>query len=417
MPARSRHGRGSLSLLALAALGCGPSADGARAQAKPETPGPALAPNTSTAESPEAPAAPSSSPPPRAPSGTTRMLRPASAPFAAHPEVLVHLPEGLRPDQPIALAVFLHGWFGCVDVVAGDEWAPCRPGTPGPVRAAMGVVGAFERARVNAVLVVPQLAFDAPSSDGGRLERKGGLRALVAELFADGEIASALGRKLAPEDLSRVLLFAHSGAYDPVGALLAQGGLEVHEVHMLDALYQVPTSLDRWARISVRSLDSGARPSRPSHRLSVIYTDREKTGPRSVSFFHDLLAPLTAARRSTFALESTSGATPTEAELAHPFVILRTTAVHEDVPRLFLGPLLRSAGLVELPASPLRSPWSLRRVPLKVTIRPGASLSDTPRPRVYVISARVGTAWGTLRPCVRACLVALSLYSLVSLPL
>ncbi|HEU4412677.1 MAG TPA: hypothetical protein VFS43_45960 [Polyangiaceae bacterium] len=343
MPARSRQGRGSLALLALVALGCGPGADAARTQAKPEAPA-AEAPSAAPAEGSAEPAAPSPPAPPR-PAGTTRVLRPASAPFAAHPEVLVHLPEGLRPDRPLALVVFLHGWFGCVDVVAGDAWAPCRPGV-GPPRAAMGVVGAFERARVNALLVVPQLAFDAPSSDGGRLERKGGLRALVAELLADDELGRALGRGRSPDDFARVLLFAHSGAYDPLGALLAQGGLEAHEVHLLDALYQVPTSLERWARASSKSLASGGKPAR---RLSVVYTDREKTGPRSVAFFHDILSPLTPARRGAFALESASGATPAEVELARPFVLLRTMATHEDVPRVFLGPLLRSAGLVELP--------------------------------------------------------------------
>ncbi len=345
MRARSLFGLGPLGWLALTALACGPGPDAPRPQAKP----------AATASAPPLAAAPDPAPPPESPpapaprAGTTHVLRPASAPFAAHPEVLVHLPEGLRADRPLGLALFLHGWFGCVDVVAADEGAPCRPGI-GPPRAAMGVVGAFERARVNALLVVPQLAFDAPSSDGGRLERPGGLRALVAELLASDELASALGRGRRPDDFARVIVFAHSGAYDPLGALLAQGGLTVHEVHLLDALYQVPAPLDRWARAALKSAAAGAAPPR---RLSILYTDRERTGPRSVSFFRDLLAPLPAARRAALALESLSGAAPPEADFGRPFAIVRTMTTHEDVPRVYLGPLLRGAGLVELAPPPI----------------------------------------------------------------
>ncbi|HEU4532631.1 MAG TPA: hypothetical protein VFS00_00890, partial [Polyangiaceae bacterium] len=282
------------------------------------------------------------SPPKRA--GTTFVLRPPSAPFAAHPDVLVHLPEGFRADRPFGLALFLHGWFGCVDVVAYDEGAPCRPG--GPLRIPIGVVDAFERAHVNALLVLPQLAFDTSSSDGGRLERKGGLRALVADLLASDELGRALGPGRRPEDFARVLAFAHSGAYDPLSALLAQGGLEVHEVHLLDALYQLRPPLDQWAHAAARSVASGAPAPR---RLSIVYTDREKTGPRSVAFFRQLVAPLPPARRHAAALESFSGALPPEADVARPFVLVRTAVTHEDVPRTFLGPLLRGAGLLPLP--------------------------------------------------------------------
>ncbi|MCU0682642.1 MAG: hypothetical protein MUF34_10400 [Polyangiaceae bacterium] len=367
---RSPFGRGSSPSLArrarlalafsLTAAACGPGPDASRA--KPAAPsassappniatlGASALPNVATLDAPASPPAIASSatPPPPKRTGATHVLRPASAPFAAHPEVLVHVPEGVRADQPLGLALFLHGWFGCVDVVAYDEGAPCRPGV-GPTRIPIGVVGAFERARVNALLVLPQLAFDTSSSDGGRLERKGGLRALVAEVLASAELSQALGPGRRPDDLARVLVFAHSGAYDPLSAILAQGGLEVHEVHLLDALYQLPPPIEQWARASTRPLASGA-PAR--HRLSIIYTDREKTGPRSLAFFRQLAASLPSGPRSASFLESLSGAPPAEADVTHPFLLVRTMVTHEDVPRTFLGPLLRSAGLFALPEAP-----------------------------------------------------------------
>jgi hypothetical protein len=344
------------SIAFAAALACGTGPDAPRSR-----PTPAVLPTSSAAgaalASPPSARAPGGvdAPPPApgasaapadgaAAGGLTRVVRPASAPFAAHPDVLVRLPEGARADRPLGLVLFLHGWYGCVSVVAADEWAPCRAGASAP-RAAMGVVGAFDRARVNALLVVPQLAFDAPSSDGGRLERKGGLRALVAELLDDPELAAALGPVRRPEDFARVVVFAHSGAYDPLGPLLAHGGLEAHEIHLLDALYQVPPPLEQWARASAKSLREGAPRSR---RLSIIYTDRERTGPRSVSFVRSLLAPLSAPRRGEVAFESAAGPMPAEVELDRPFVLLRTLTTHEEIPRVFLGPLLRTAGLLSL---------------------------------------------------------------------
>src|SRR5262249_33604 len=69
----------------------------------------------------------------------TEVLKVKDAAFGEHPQVLVHAAGDLREKGPLSIVVFLHGWYGCVRVVAGAENAPCRPGKP--TRVAMDVIG------------------------------------------------------------------------------------------------------------------------------------------------------------------------------------------------------------------------------------------------------------------------------------
>jgi hypothetical protein len=278
---------------------------------------------------------------------TTVTLRlPATAPNASHPDVLVRVPPTFAADGPVNVVVFLHGWSTCVAVVVAPTDGACRPG--GKVRPAFDLVAQFDAARANALLVVPQLAYDQPSSDPGRLAAPGALRRLVAEVLAAPELAAALGRRRALADLGRVVVFAHSGAILPLGRVLLTGGLEVSEAHLLDALYRHHDEIYAWARRH-RAQFSPDDPG--SHRLTFVYTDRERTGPgtrRLLARIGGLLPPARAART----LASHARLTPPPPGLLRvPIVAVRTPLDHDLIPRRLLAPLLAESPLAAKPAS------------------------------------------------------------------
>ncbi len=268
--------------------------------------------------------------------GWTERIRVLHAPFPAHPDVIVHASGSFDPHRPLRVVVFLHGWFGCVEVIAGGTDAPCTEG--GPVRFAMDVQAQFDRAAVDALLVIPQLAFDVANSSPGRLGESGGLRDLLGDVLADPAVARHLdhGGDAAVGRITRVVLVAHSGAYVPAAFALAQGGIDVQEVHMLDALYHPRPELERWFRAHATDFATG----HPPRRLTFVYTDREGTGPVTHATVDALETPATPWRRHR-ALTP-----PPDDLLAAPLFVLRTAVVHEAVPRAFLAPILEaSAGL------------------------------------------------------------------------
>jgi hypothetical protein len=281
---------------------------------------------------------------PRREPQTTWTLRVASAPFPAHPDVLVHAPATFDATGPIHVVVFLHGWFGCVGVVAGNEPAPCTPG--GPVRYAMDVVNQFDRSHVDALLLIPQLAFDAASSAPGRLGETGGLRDLLRDVLAAPELASRLAGRTSLDRVGNIVLVGHSGAYVPLALALEHGRIEVHEVHMLDALYRDRLELDDWVRRHAREFSTTLAAPR---RLTFVYTDREGTGPLTRSVLQRLAALLPAGDRARSVTEHAVLELPTPEIYDVPMFALRTPVAHEDVPRVFLAPLLAASRSLAAP--------------------------------------------------------------------
>ncbi len=102
----------------------------------------------------------------------------------------------------------------------------------------------------NAILIVPQGPVMAVDSNFGQLEKKNGLRKLLAELCQELR-RSRIGKLLGKASLARVrgpgavCMSAHSGGYRAVAACLKRGGVNVNEVYLFDALYgQVKTFRD-----------------------------------------------------------------------------------------------------------------------------------------------------------------------------
>lgn len=243
-----------------------------------------------------------------------------SAPFATpgSPSVVVHAPPGFDPSRPLHLVVFIHGWRGCARQLAHGGEVACRDGAR-PV-AGWDLASRFDEAGVDALFVVPQLAFLVRDGSAGRFVEAGRFRAFLEELL--GALRDRIGP---PAELSRVAsvtLLAHSAGYETTLAILARGGVEVRDVVLFDAMYRGHNAFADWAL--------GA----PDRRLVSLHGGTGRTASQSQLF---------ASR-----LRSLGPALSVEAEGSlealvreHRVVIARAAAPHGDVPARHMAEVLR----------------------------------------------------------------------------
>jgi hypothetical protein len=138
--------------------------------------------------------------------------------------VLVHVPAGFDVRRPGVIVVFFHGHGA---TLARD------------VRDRQLLPKQITESGVNAVLVAPQLAYDAADSSAGKFWERGGLKRFLAEasehlarLYGDARSAEAFGKM-------PVVIVAYSGGFVSAAASLNVGGVgsRVRGVVLLDALY------------------------------------------------------------------------------------------------------------------------------------------------------------------------------------
>lgn len=103
----------------------------------------------------------------------------------------------------------------------------------------------------NAILVVPQGPVNAADSSGGKLEGKGGLSRLLAELIRElgkSNVSKALSKSslAGVKAVRHLCLSAHSGGYRVASFCLRRGGINVNETFLFDALYGEVAAFRRW---------------------------------------------------------------------------------------------------------------------------------------------------------------------------
>ena len=144
----------------------------------------------------------------------------------------------------------------------------------------------FYDSKQNAVLVMPQGPVNAPSSNGGKLERPGGLRRFLAEVrrtLQAPEIARALGRAsiLRRVRVGKVCISAHSGGYHVAARCLERGGFNVNEVFLFDALYGRVRSFRDW--VLERKQASGVE----RHKLVSFYNAHSRVRKGNMRLLQD----------------------------------------------------------------------------------------------------------------------------------
>lgn len=138
--------------------------------------------------------------------------------------VLLYVPRGFSHAQPALIVLYFHG----------HDARLVRD-----VERRQGVLHQVEQSGLNAVLVAPQFAVDAPDSSAGKFWQPGALATFMDE--AAGHLARLSGNKRASEKLqkSTVVIVAYSGGYAPAAWALHHGGLgdRIAGVVVLDGMY------------------------------------------------------------------------------------------------------------------------------------------------------------------------------------
>ncbi len=273
----------------------------------------------------------SPAPPVRAQDGTTVRLEleHGAFPRSDAPEAIAHVPAGVDGREPLSLVIFLHGYSGCVEVLASSAPdARCRP-RDRPMQG-WGLVDAHARAGTRTVLLIPQLAFMERSGRPGRFGRAGEAARFVTESLA--QLAPLFGRTLTLSDVLSVTVLAHSAAFETTIAILRHGGLDAQLRHVVlfDALYGGREVFVDWvARASVdspRTLVSFATGGRTLRQTRALFESAHRRWPAQT-------------------IEVTDFASPLPAPAPRLVVTRRARVPHAEVPVRYLEETLRALGL------------------------------------------------------------------------
>ncbi|MFL6795909.1 MAG: alpha/beta hydrolase [Xanthobacteraceae bacterium] len=147
--------------------------------------------------------------------------------------VLVHVPAGFDASKPAVMVVFFHGHRATLERDVRDrQLLPAQISESG----------------VNAVLVAPQLAYDAADSSAGKLAERDGLKRFLAE--AAEHLTRIYGDQRARDAFANmpVVIVGYSGGFVSAAASLHVGGLgpRVSGVVLLDALYGEMDKFTSW---------------------------------------------------------------------------------------------------------------------------------------------------------------------------
>jgi len=169
------------------------------------------------------------------------VLRPVAGHYDDN-SVLLVVPDGLKPDGPVDLVFWFHGWHNSIDTALEFY----------------GLARQFAASKRNAVLVLAEAAKNSADSYGGKLKQKGMFKGLVndvmAELREKGVVAGVAGVTGAP---GHIVLAGHSGGFLVIANILANGQVPVDEVFLFDALYsQVPIFMS-WIDAGKSRIDGG----------------------------------------------------------------------------------------------------------------------------------------------------------------
>ena len=138
--------------------------------------------------------------------------------------VLVHVPAGFDARKPGVILVFFHGHGATLERDVRDRQLLPKQ---------------ISESGINAVLVAPQLAYDAADSSAGKFWERGGFKRFMAE--AAEQLAHVYGDTRATEAFAKmpVVIVSYSGGFVTAAYSLQVGGLgsRVKGVVLLDSLY------------------------------------------------------------------------------------------------------------------------------------------------------------------------------------
>jgi hypothetical protein len=261
----------------------------------------------------------------------------AAVPGTDHPNMLVYIPSGLSTADGVNAVVYLHGHWNCIDNVVRAKNGPCVAGRA--ARQAGNLAMQLENSKKNAVLFVPELAFDAADSSDFDLDNENQFAWMMWD--AMNHIGDKLGGA-AYGDLRQIIVASHSGGWMTAAAIARRGGLDLNELWLLDSLYDKTDDFDAWV------MDAGALLATRERRFANVYTccggtlaNSQAMAARARGWVDD----------ASVILDDRTGATLTLDQLRHGLLFKRSGLSHDDVPRYYFQKLLESSALPDKPTT------------------------------------------------------------------
>jgi hypothetical protein len=170
----------------------------------------------------------------------------------------IFVPKGFQRAGAVDFVVHFHGWRNHVEKALNHY----------------ELIEQFVESGRNAILVVPQGPYDAADSFDGKLEDENGFKRFMQEVMGTLRGHKVIGE----EPIGSIVLSGHSGGYQVISSILAQGGLteQVREVWLFDALYGRTEKFAKWFEQS------------PKGRLINIYTAHGGTRAETEKWMEDL---------------------------------------------------------------------------------------------------------------------------------
>ncbi len=258
-------------------------------------------------------------------------------PDSGHPGALVHVPPGFEAARPFGLVLYVHGFKNCVQNCIEDSPSSCTP--MAAPRAAHNLLAQFDALRLQALLVLPEVAYDQSTGAPGQLGTPMGLRAFLDELFTVS-LAPVIGPHRV-EDLGRIAIVSHSGGYQVAALAASIGGVpQVREIDLLDSLYGEFTRFDDFVTTHIASPAPGPDPY-GAWRFASVYTDTGGTAVNNTAMA--MRAEGWVSTPDVLRWDDTY-ATLATAEFAHPLLFKRSELTHDGVVRYYFSRLVGASG-------------------------------------------------------------------------
>ena len=209
--------------------------------------------------------------------------------------VLIIAPKSLNATKKVDLIFWFHGWHNNVDSAAAYYQLTRQLISSG----------------MKAVLVLPEAAKDAADSYGGKLERPGVFRDLVADVLNELKNKKIIGVHCVS---GHILLGGHSGGGEVISYIVENGDIEINEVVLFDALYGGTEKFMTWIKADT------------THRFIHMYTDYGY-GPKDEN--QNMVAELKQAQIPFFETEE-SALTPPEIQ-NNKLVFIHSLRQHNDI--------------------------------------------------------------------------------------
>ena len=208
---------------------------------------------------------------------------------------LIIAPKNLDAKKKVDLVFWFHGWRNSVDNAA----------------AYYELTKQFIESKRNAVLVLAETAKNSPDSYGGKLEKTGDFKALVADVMQGLRNKELITKGGEP---GHILLGGHSGAYEVMAMIIKNGSMPIDEAMLFDSLYGKTEIFMDWIKAS------------KDHRFIHLYTDYGY-GPKEESAHMNKL--LDTAGIKYFMVEEKD--LKPEMYAKYPLIYVHTLKQHNDI--------------------------------------------------------------------------------------